>query len=83
MRRGKRKIGQVSQKIPWRRERGKFRLDISLEATLCVLCMDVYVCVCACTSAQQRTKLISSVQVASQFGMEASLEDIVIARRLR
>ncbi len=35
------------------------------------------------TSAQQRTELISSVQVACQFGMEESLEDIVIARRLR
>ncbi len=35
------------------------------------------------TSAQQRTELISSVQVAYQFGMEESLEDIVIARRLR
>ncbi len=34
------------------------------------------------TSAQQRTELISSVQVACQFGMEESLEDIVIARRL-
>ncbi len=34
-------------------------------------------------SRQQRTELISSVQVACQFGMEESLEDIVIARRLR
>ncbi len=32
------------------------------------------------TSAQQRTELISSVQVACQFGMEESLEDIVITR---
>jgi len=35
------------------------------------------------TPAQQRTEYISSVQVARQFGMEESLEDIVVARQLR
>ncbi len=43
-------------------------------------CLRQIVCI---TSAQQRTELISSVQVACQFGMEESLEDIVIARRPR
>ena len=35
------------------------------------------------TSAQQRMKHISSVQVAKNFGMEESLEDVITARRLR
>ena len=35
------------------------------------------------TSAQQRMKHISSVQVATIFGMEESLEDVITARRLR
>ena len=35
------------------------------------------------TSAQQRIEHISSVQVASKFGMEESLEDLIVVRRLR
>ena len=35
------------------------------------------------TSAQQRAEYISSVQVARQLGMEESLEDLIVARRLR
>ena len=35
------------------------------------------------TSAQQRIEHISSVQVASKFGMEESLEDLIVERRLR
>ncbi len=52
-------------------------------------------CVCVCvralcanswhhvSTAEERTELISSVQVACQFGMEESLQDIVTASRLR
>lgn len=35
------------------------------------------------TSRQQRMEHISSVQIAKQFGMEESLEDLIVARRLR
>ena len=35
------------------------------------------------TSVQQRLKHISSIQVAKQFGMEESLEDMIVLRRLR
>ena len=35
------------------------------------------------TSAQQRIEHIRSVQVASKFGMEESLEDLIVKRRLR
>ena len=35
------------------------------------------------TTAQQRTEHLSSVQIAKPFGMGESLEDLVIARRLR
>ena len=35
------------------------------------------------TSAQQRIEHISSVQVASKFGMEESLDDLIVERRLR
>ena len=35
------------------------------------------------SAAQQRMERISSVQVAKRFGMEESLEDMIIARRLR
>ena len=35
------------------------------------------------TAAQQKAERISSIQVAKLFGMEESLEDMIIARRLR
>ena len=35
------------------------------------------------TSRQQRMEHISSVQMAKQFGMKESLEDLIVARRLR
>ena len=35
------------------------------------------------TAHQQRTEHLSSVQIAKQFGMEESMEDLITARRLR